>query len=92
MLEISPSPIIAGIEGDIVTFMCGPIGTDPIELLIDGVSDSSLSFDDSSGNRTYTVGPLDRAMNGTTFQCNSGSLSTDIITLVVYCEYRFCIL
>ena len=87
MLEIDPTPILDGIEGDIVQLMCGPIGADPIDLLVNGVSDSSLSFDDSTGFRTYSVGPLDRAMNGTTYQCTSGALSTAITTLVVYCEY-----
>lgn len=86
MLELTPNPTLEGIVGETVTFMCGPLGSQPVTLLINGAIDTSLSFDDSTGNRTYTVGPLEQNMDGVTFQCMSGALSSEVTTLRVYCK------
>ncbi len=90
MLELIPSPSLVGIEGEIITFTCGPAGSDPIALLINGLVDTTLTFEDSSestGNRTYSLGPLDRAMEGNTYQCMRGARTSEITTLSVYCKW-----
>ncbi len=87
MLELTPSPLLEGIVGDTVTFMCGPLGSQSVvALLVNGVDDTSVAFDDATGNRTYTLGPLEAIMDGTTYQCTSGALSSETTTLRVYCE------
>ncbi|XP_064396499.1 uncharacterized protein LOC135343434 [Halichondria panicea] len=84
VLELTPSPSLAGIEGDIITFTCGPPENDPITLLVNGLADTTVAFDDATGNRTYSLGPLDRNMEGNTYQCTSGTRMSEITTLSVY--------
>lgn len=87
VLELTPSPSLAGIEGDVITFTCGPPENDPITLLVNGLADTTVAFDDVTGNRTYSLGPLDRNMEGNTYQCTSGTRMSEITTLSVYCKW-----
>ena len=86
VLELVPAPVLAGIEGNFVSFTCGPQGMDSIDLLVNGILDNTIRSDNSTGNLTFTVGPLTRAMSGTTFQCEAGTLMSEITTLLTYCE------
>ena len=97
VIYLMPSPTVTGIEGNSVQFACGPLDPllPPPILQINGVdvntSDLRLSFQDFPGdNRTYTYDGIQRAEEGTTFQCFSAdrSVFSNTSVLIVYCEFE----
>ena len=65
---------------------CGPTGTEEIIIQVNGV-EMALQFQDSNMQRVFTFGPVNRADQGTVFQCFRGGLSTNTAMLDVLCEF-----
>ena len=88
-LLLSPSPAITAIEGESVDISCGPLGPVNIVIEVNGAP-VPLPFQDINMQRVFTFGPVNRAQQGTMFQCFSGALMTNTTTLEVFCKLFAC--
>ena len=99
-VTVSPSPIATVLEGNNLTFTCSGSTVGPKVLQVNSnistattgritvtsnTEGSGSAIDDTSTYYQFTA--LTRADNGTTVQCFSNGIGSNILTVIVDCKY-----
>ena len=83
---VSPAPTLAVREGEDGQFTCEGNGG-PMVLQVNSNVSFALDAMKEPEGTVYEIDDVQRSDNGTTIQCFSNALGSNIITLLVDCKY-----